>query len=499
MKRYLLLLLALAMMVAVLAACDSAQDTTTSKAEGTTSPAPTTSTVPATTETPVSTAIPGTLSPEKRAEYLAMAEKDIERAGVIGEATIDKYGRPILGYTLAETYNPDTKVSNGTSSVWHYTSFYAMVSRLVEIAETGSTSYEEYTQLSERVYKGFKLYEGTADIVTYLGTFEKTMYGVNRAASEGKAVISGDKTVYDDQMWIIRETVYRYKQTGDQKYLDEAMRLCKICIDGWDYSLDSNGKEFGGIPWGPYYASKHTCSNAPIIAPLVEIYEILKEKNSPSADYYLEWAQKIYTYTKEKLRNGSGCYGDSTGYQRVERVGSNGKMQYVTVGTAGFDGKEYTYNTGAMISGGVALYRATGKTSYLTDAKNAARASYSTFCKTTTKDGTRVPMYPIDTQTTWFNLVLLQGYLDLYEASPNKTYESYILSFQTSLDYAYDNYLKDGFLPRDYVNGWNMDSSYDKNKNVMDQASASQMYAMLALWAEQRIAADDALLAGGQE
>ena len=101
-------------------------------------------------------------------------------------------------------------------------------------------------------------------------------------------------------------------------------------------------------------------------------------------------------------------------------------------------------------------------------------------------------MYPINSQTTWFNLVLLQGFLDLYEFEPEDAL-LYIESFQKSLDYAYENYNRDGFLPRNYLSGWE-DSNYDNNKNVMDQASASQMYAMLAIWAQQILDADNAKL-----
>lgn len=476
MKRTLLLFVCFVLMAAIFVSCRETSDTeTTSHSDSTTDmPAGSSS------ETPAST--PDTLEEEKKNELIAMIEKDKERAKVIGDATISKYGSPALGYTLAESYNFLTGRGGGTASVWHYTAYYAMISRLVEISE-GSEDFAEYTELSDKVYKGFQMYAGTADIVTYLGTFEKTLYGVNRAMTAGGANVAGDQAVYDDQMWIIRENLYRYKQTGEEAYLEEAVRLCKICIDGWDFTLDENGEEFGGIPWGPSYASKHTCSNAPIIAPLVEIYEIKKAAGDKNAEYYLEWAEKIYDYVKTNLRNTTLCYADLVGYQRVEKTGSNGEKYYVTIQMTGMDAKEYTYNTGAMISGGAALYRATQKTTYLTDAKNSARAAYSRFCKVTNK----IPQYPIDTQTTWFNLVLLQGFLDLYPYDPDSV-EKYILSFQTSLDYAYDNYLKDGMLPRDYVNGWDNTGSYDRSKNVMDQASASQMYAMLALWAEEVLA-----------
>ena len=489
MKRYLFVLLLLSLCAVLFVACGVSDDSTAPD---------TTTNLPGVTNDPTDTNAPSTtidtLSDEKRTELEAQMKKDIARAEVIGNATISKYGRQLggsFGYMLAEKYNTKTEKSTGTSSVWHYTSYYAMISRLIDITEKSDAAYETFTKLSSQVYSGFGNYSGTGNIITYLGTFEVTMYGVNRASLSGKANIEGDQSVYDDQMWIIRENIYRYQQTADETYLNEAIRLSKICINGWDYTLDSKGNEYGGIPWGPIYASKHTCSNAPIIKPLVEIYNILKAKGSSDADYYLDWAEKIYAFTKKNLRNSNNLYGDLVGTQRAERVGSDGKKHYVTVGEAGADAKEYTYNTGAMISGAVALHLATGKPSYSTEAKNSANAAYRVFCANRT---TAKPYYPNDTQTIWFNLVLLQGFLDLYEIAPDVA-TPYINSFQKWLDNAYDNFLKDGFLPRDTIKGWynhEKESSqhYDELTNVMDQASYSQMYAMLALWLEGRLEED---------
>ena len=311
------------------------------------------------------------------------------------------------------------------------------------------------------------------------------MYGVHRAETKGAARVDGINAVYDDQEWIIRENIYAFQLTGDETYLDEALRLCKICIDGWDYTMNPSTKsEYGGIPWGPGYASKHTCSNAPIVMPLVEIYEILHEQGNANADFYLDWAIRIYKYTRATFENKNHLYGDNVGSFR-ELQGD----RYVTTGLAGGDPKEYTYNTGAMISGACALYRATGEKEYLDYARLSVIAAYNSFRSTNSVRVGRelVRFYPDDTETTWFNLVLLQGFMDYYEVDPNHD-EKYVMSFQSAMDYAYDQYLKEGFLPRDYLNGWDSNSNYDKNKNVMDQASASQIYAMLAQWHASRIA-----------
>lgn len=480
----LVFLLCIACIASFLVACDNDPATSDETDNSTDN-----STVSDTQENNTTTPPPDTLSSEERERLEEIVEKNTERALEIGNATIDKYGVHLRGYMLAESYNIDTDITSGSSSVWHYTAYYAMISRLIEIAQT-EQARQEYEELSLDVYEGFEYYEGTANLITYKGTIQQTLYGVNRSFDKGNANVANEMSVYDDQMWIIRETVYRYKATEDEEYLNEAIRLAQVCIDGWDYTLDENGNEYGGIPWGSYYSTKHTCSNAPIVMPLVEIYEIKKERGDQDADYYLEWAIKIYDFVRENLINSNGTYGDLVGTTRETATGENGPYYRTTSMSDDIDHTAYTYNTGAMISGGVALYRATGERDYINDAKRSAIAAYSVFC-----DRESVPgeyMYPITSQTTWFNLVLLQGFLDLYEYEPEDSLV-YIESFQQSLDYAYENYNRDGFLPRDYLHGWS-DSSYDTNKNVMDQASASQMYAMLALWAEQVLAEDDAKL-----
>ena len=527
MKRYLLLVLTLAALLVVFISCGGNASSTTETAQSdadnetatttqnktiitttqtavtstvTTTAALTTTVTVTTPQVPVTTTAPvttlDTLSPAKRQELEEMVASNTAKALTLANATIDNYGSyrvPILGYVLSRYYNPYTDKTSETASVWHYTAYYAMVSRLIDITTEGSEDNTAFKELSNLVYSGFEYYSGTADVTTYLGTYSTTFYGVNRSNKKGGANVAGDQAVYDDQMWIIRELVYRYKQTSDKQYLDEAIRLSNICIKGWDYSLDKNNQEYGGIPWGPAYATKHTCSNAPIIAPLVEIYECLEALNDPNASYYLDWAVKIYDYTKTNLLDNNKLYSDLIGYQRVERTDANGIKKYVSVGLSGGDGTKYSYNTGAMISGGVALYRVTGKSAYFFDAKNSATAAYSIFRQVKGK----IPYYPNGTETTWFNLVLFQGFLDFYECDP-KNAERYLLSFQTSLDYAYDNYLKDGFLPRDYIDGWNDQNSFDTKKNVMDQASAAQTYAMLALWAQSQLDADNAKLVAAQ-
>ncbi len=80
-------------------------------------------------------------------------------------------------------------------------------------------------------------------------------------------------------MWIVRELLEAYEVTGEKRYLDKAEYLTAYVLDGWDCTLDENGSQHGGITWGPGYVTKHSCSNGPIVAPLVKLADIYKGKS----------------------------------------------------------------------------------------------------------------------------------------------------------------------------------------------------------------------------
>ncbi len=422
-------------------------------------------------------ATPGTdsLTDEEKGAYQALVTQNGERALAIGQ-TIEKYyltGRKD-NLTLSEKVNMTTLKGVNTASVWHFTSVVSMTSKLQAINAGGEGAH--YAALYPNLVSALDYYKGTGYVTDYTETRKQTMYAVNKSNTKGTADISGIAAVYDDQMWLIREFVYAYKLNGEESYLTAALELVECCLDGWDTTLDSQGKEYGGICWGPGYQTKHTCSNAPIIEPLVEIYEIFTKEGRENAEYYLEWAEKVYKWTT-RLNTGNGLYGDLLGSERTTE-GTGRNAHYVTTSqSSSIDKTTYTYNTGAMISGAAALYRATGNSSYLRQAKLSAKAAYNELGNHKVKDG--YVLYPITSSTTWFNLILLEGFIDLFPYDENC--KEYIQSMQASLDYAYENYLtEEGFLPRDYLRGWIKTNSFDSEKNVMDQASAAEMYAILA-------------------
>ncbi len=377
---------------------------------------------------------------------------------------------------MYDTYKPWTKETEGNASVWHYTSVVAMASRMYGI--TDGENKEFYGKWVGDLWNEMDWYKGSGLITSYNSSQNRTMYAVERAPIKNTANISGISAVYDDQMWILKELIYTYQRTGDENYLTMAEDLTATCLDGWDTSINpATGKEFGGITWGPGYASKHTCSNAPMISPLVELYDIYKAKGDINkANEYLAWAEKIYDFSYSTFRNSNNLYGDliGTDYGFSQKTGLKETVSHGTL-----DITEYSYNTGTMIQGGAKLYGATGNKDYLTQAQVTAEAAERVFGLYDEASG--LNEYT-STSTLWFNLELLMGYIDLAKVDDSEyaSYShSYVDNFCKTLDYAYDNYFVDGVLPRNLLKGWTFGNEFDTNKNVMDSAAAAEMYAML--------------------
>ena len=86
-------------------------------------------------------------------------------------------------------------------------------------------------------------------------------------------------------MWLAREFIRAYKNTGMEGYKTRAEYLIEYILDGWDVCVDSRGEEYGGITWGPGYNSKHACSNSPVISPLVWMAELYKGSDETTTYY----------------------------------------------------------------------------------------------------------------------------------------------------------------------------------------------------------------------
>lgn len=413
------------------------------------------------------------------------------------------------GMAMARYYNPYTDVrSDEVGSIWMYTSTIEAVNAILHALQTeqeqgdGSlykVHFDRYKEQLRKLYDNADYYLGTFTLTSYTGTREWTVYGVHRGASKGSAKVEGIENVYDDQMWLVRELLESYVLTGEEQYLEKAEYLTEYVLDGWDCTIGENGKEIGGIPWGPGYVTKHSCSNGPMVSPLVWLHELYKGKNDEvthryidpedgktrktiqmkKSDYYLAFAEKIYNWQKQYLIREDGVYSDmmggcTPGKPELEIIDGVTYRKGIICLDRG--GAPLTYNSGTMLSGAADLYRATRNNKYMTEGSDLADASFSFFAERDREvDG--YYSYKIDGFNNWFNGVLMRAYVDFYPWYPKV--DSYIDSFQKNLDYGYDHFLHNGFLPSNLLTGWKLNNNDDNTEGMFSFSFAAE-YAVLA-------------------
>lgn len=438
-----------------------------------------------------------------------LAERNLVRAMEITDNAMSCYFSN-NGISMSRYYNPYTgSRSEEIGSVWMYTSSIEAVNAILHglkafkdhgKSEYYDENYSRYVALLEQLYDNAAYYKGTYTLTSYTQSREWSVYAVNRGNAKGQADVVGDRNrnnVYDDQQWLVRELIEAYKLTGNDAYLSEAEYLTDYILDGWDCTLDNDGKENGGITWGPGYVTKHSCSNGPMVSPLVWLSELYKNKNDEityryidtdksrksasmkKSDYYLEFAKKVYEYQKNKLMRSDGVYDDMMGGYNNENVAYetiNGVEYRAYTHLRDRVGPAISYNSGTMLSGAADLYRATKDNTYLEDTQKLTDASFKYFAKL----GTSVSgyyTYNISGFNNWFNGVLMRGYVDAYPTYKNAA--TPIESFQKNLDYSYDNYIYKGFLPTNLLVGWSRDKGNNKVEAMFTFAFAAE-YAVLA-------------------
>ncbi len=443
---------------------------------------------------------------EEAEKAMELAKQNVTRAMELFDNAVECHFTGNMA--MARYYTPSTSArSSEKGSIWMYTSVIeacnAIMHGLKTIKEHGDAAlydanFDRYVQTMAKLYNNIDYYKGTYELTSYTQTRTWSVFGVNRASTKGNAGVTGVLNVYDDQMWLIREFIEAYRLTGVAAYLTLAEYLTDYVLDGWDCNLNSEGKEYGGITWGPGYTTKHACSNGPMISPLVWLHELYKDKNDQvtylyidadknrrsatlkKADYYLKFAKAIYEWQKSNLRrpNGAnGVYKDMLGSVKAA-------VEYETLNSVRYrkhtdetspSGENYSYNSGTMLSGAADLYRATGTQSYLTEGVNLAAASFSTFAKAGTIM-TGYYTYGTEGFKPWFNGVLMRGYVDLHPYNDNS---QAIGSFQKNLDYSYSHHLYNHFLPVNLLTGWTSTTGGDKLEGMFTFAYAAE-YAILA-------------------
>lgn len=444
-------------------------------------------------------------------EASTVSVRNLKRAMELTDSAIDAhfYGS---GMTMARYYNPYTSVkSDEVGSIWMYTSAIEAVNAIMHAlklqkdkgdATLYDANFSRYAKVLADLYDNADFYKGTFELTSYTQTKQWSVYGVNRGSGKGSANVAGIMNVYDDQMWFIRELLESYKITGVEAYREKAEYLTEYVLDGWDCSIGSNGEEYGGITWGPGYVTKHSCSNGPMISPLVWLHEIYKGKDDQitrrfidptdkltrkteqlkKSDYYLGYAKKVYAWQKKALMRSEGVYNDLMGGcspGNPETITISGVTYRKGINCRDQAGPAISYNSGSMLSGAADLSRATGLTSYNADLTTLSDKSFEYFAKL---GGSKAGYYSYDISgfNNWFNGILMRGYVDAATDYPGVS--KYLETFQTNLDYGYDNFLYEGFLPTNILVGWSRDNNNNRTEGMFNFAFAAE-YAVLAKYA----------------
>lgn len=248
---------------------------------------------------------------------------------------------------------------------------------------------------------------------------------------------------YDDNVWLVIDFAEAYNITKDKNYLKKAELVWKFVISGWDEKLD------GGIYWCEQKkGGKNTCSNAPSVVAAAKLYELTKNK------YYLDWAQKIYKWTKLNLQ-------DTTDYLYLDNINLEKRI----------DKRKFAYNSGQMLQGTALLYKITGESNYLTDANNIAKSAINHFSKEIEKNGVKYRVF--HNNDPWFVTVMMRGYFELYRIDNNPEYVNYIKS---NMDYLmkYARY-ENGLFYKDWTG-----EKREKYKWLLNQACIVELSARLA-------------------
>ncbi len=458
----------------------------------------------------------GNSSGSQEPEDKPSSEVELAKANLQHSIDIIKAGQTCYftdsGRAMARFYNPfNAYRSAEKGSVWMYTSAIEAVNAVLhglnDLKSQGETElydahYENHIKLLSQLVENLEYYAGTYTLTSYTQTKEWTVYGVNRGNGMGQAVVEGIANVYDDQQWLVRELIESYKITGDKKYLEKAEYLAEYVIDGWDTTLDKDGRENGGIVWGPGYYTKHACSNGPFISPLVWLHEIYKDsdatveyryigadrkrltKTMNKGEYYLMYARKVYDFQKSHLLNSAngvywdmlgarGYNGDNVAVEIVDGVQYRGHNKHENP-----VGDPHSYNCGTMLSGAADLYRVTSAEEYLTDMKVLSSKSFRYFAKKSTKYPDLYEYLHTSEFSNWFDGVLLRGWIDISPYYPNVTVQA--ASFQNALDHAVSKYSKNGILPANLILGWNLSNESNNKVEAMFTFAYAAEYAVLA-------------------
>ncbi len=208
----------------------------------------------------------------------------------------------------------------------------------------------------------------------------------------------GGATYYDDNAWSGLDLIHAYLATKNATYLTVAQNEFNYAVSGWDQSTTDGCP--GGVFWEDVAGSQR---NATANGANAELGAELSLLTNNATD--LSWATRMYQWAVGCLGTSSGLYND--------HVNPNGSVNSTI----------WSYNQGVMVGAGVLLTKATGATSYLTQAEQTANAAVAYF-------GTGTVLL---NQGPAFNAIYFRDLFLLNQVAPNAGYASEAQSFATTM------------------------------------------------------------------
>ena len=349
----------------------------------------------------------------------------------------------ITSGTAAGLFNENYPKGSGdgaASFLWPYDGLVAGVSTLHKLGyEVG---YKDMVDRFEAYYR-------------QRGVLNVGGYG---SSTDGKN--GGGDRFFDDNAIIGIELVEAYELLKDPKYLERCAQIVKFYKAGIDNTMgralwwcESNINQPGNDS-----SNKPACANGFATWFLMRYYEVCPEAEKAEV---LALAKDLYQWLYDNLRDpGDNLYWNSKG--------ADGSINTT----------KWTYNSGAMIAGGVRLYEATGDTRYLNEAKATAKSSYDYYVRS--RNG--IPLcYP--TNDPWFTIQMIKSYVEL--ESYDKSFVAKAMEvFIANLDNAWaKGRMTNGLFYEDWTG---VKVNPDRDKGLLMQAAALESLGVVAIYKNEK-------------
>lgn len=335
---------------------------------------------------------------------------------------------------------PKGSADGAASFLWPYDGLVAGVSTLHKLGY--DVGYKEMVDRFQAYYRP----RGVLNV----GGFGSSTDGTN----------GGGDRFFDDNAIIGIELVEAYEILKDKKYLDWCAQIVKFYKAGIDDTMgralwwcESNINQPGNDS-----SNKPACANGFATWFLMRYYKVCSESEKAEV---LALAKDLYQWLYDNLRDpGDNLYWNSKG--------ADG-----TINTM-----KWTYNSGAMIAGGVRLYEATGETRYLNEAKATAKSSYDYYVRS--RNG--IPLcYP--TNDPWFTIQMIKSYIELERY--DKSFSAKAMEvFTANLDYAWEHgRMQTGLFYEDWTG---VTVNPERDKGLLMQAAALESLGVVALYKDEK-------------